>query len=272
MTSSPTQEETAVKLREGGMSIANIMKHTNLPERRVKQLIAHVVKPTKVQRTASKTATHLAIATQRIYALATRKIGIRDYELREILHKEYSSRWDTSVGYYRSNYDGDTIKRVKVKIRERAASECSTPIFVMDWIDEQAPTCGRQFLEYAALALQDRISELISEFMHFHRTRNSEESEDAELARRKQSYAARRYLLKIAIKGFHPEPTEVLIERAIAVTNALDGIVDLNASVLKPSETGASKELFYPAPSRSDPFLDHVESQGWLKEVMHRII
>lgn len=253
------------------MSIANIMKLTGLPERRVKQLIAHIVKPTKTQRITSKTAKPFAIATQRVYVLATRKEGIRDYELRKILHEEYGSTWDSSVGSYRSNYDSDTIKRVKAKVRERAASECSTSIFVMDWIDEQAPTRGRQFLERAALALQDRISELISEFMYFHPTRYGEECEDANLARRKQNYAARRYLLKIAIKEFHPEPTEVLIERAIAVTNALDGIADLNVLVLKPSETGGREELFYQAPSRIDPFLDYVESQGWLKEVMHRL-
>jgi hypothetical protein len=272
VTASSSVEETVAKLREGGMSYANIMIRTGLSERRVKLLSANIAKPPKKQGKTSKTLTPFAKATERVYILATRKSGIRDYELRNILHEEYGSTWDTSVGYYRSNYDSDTIKRLKAKVRERAASECTTPIFVMDWIDEQAPTRSRQFLECVALALQDRISELISEFMHFHRTRNSEDSEDAELARRKQSYAARRYLLKIAIKGFHPEPTEILIERATAITNALDGIADLNVSVLKPSETGGREELFYQAPSRSDPFLDHVESQGWLKEVMHRLI
>lgn len=271
-------EEQVVKLRQEGVSIANIMKATGLTERQVKRLAATVSKPAKVRKVVAKIQTPFAKSVDRVFTLASRVQGIRDYELRDILHEEYGSTWDTKVGRYNSNYDKDCIKRVKQKVRERAAQDACNVIFVMDWVDEHKPTASRLFLETAASDLMARIEAYADEYMEHHATRWKEDSVEVDLAQRKQRYAAKRHLLKLAIRGYAREPVEVLLERSAALTNTLEGNPDVplsasGARVLDGSGAGeAELPDYYPEPSRANPFLDFVESQGWLKEVAHRFI
>jgi hypothetical protein len=272
-------EQQAVELRrKDGLSIEKIVKATGLPERKVKVLVKDVPKPSKAKKVVAKIPTPLAKSVERVFTLASRVQGIRDYELRNILHEEYGSTWDTKVGRYNSNYDKDHIKRVKTKVRERAAQDDCNVIFVMDWVDERKPTASRTFLETAASDLMARIEAYADEYMEHHATRWKEDNVEADLAQRKQRYAAKRHLLKLAIRGYAREPVDVLLERSAALTNTLEGNPDVplsasGARALDGSGTSdAEPPEYYPEPSRANPFLDFVESQGWLKEVEHRFI
>ena len=258
-------EQQAVELRQAGMSYANIMNATGLPERQVKALTKGVAKVKRID-------TPFAKAVERVFPLAARPYGIRDYELRDILHQEYGSTWDTTTGRYVSNYDNNVIKRVREKVRLRGTQEDNNVLFVMDWVDEEAPTAGREFLEAAAADLMSRIEGYVNEFMERHATRWREDSEEADQAQRKQLYAAKRHLLKLAIQGYGKEPLDMLLERSVALTDALEGTPDAPIPQSRANESGGDAETnadtlkHYPEPSRTDPFLDFVASQGWMKE------
>ena len=273
--SNTQQEQQAVALRQEGKSIAHIMKATGLPERKVKDLTKGVAKPPKVRKVVTKIQTPFSKAVERVFILAKRPHGIRDYELRDILHQEYSSTWDTTTGEYVSSYDKDTIKRLRAKVRIRAAQEDSNVLFVMDWVDEDAPTAGREFLEAAAKDLMYRIDGYANEYMERHATRWREDSEEADLAQRKQMYAAKRHLLKLAIKGYGKEPLDKLLERSLILTDLLEGAPDapMSQSRVEGGEGGGDETVkHYPEPTRNNPFLDFVERQGWLKEVEDRFV
>ncbi|MNJ72638.1 hypothetical protein D3C77_693230 [compost metagenome] len=104
-----------------------------------------------------------------------------------------------------------------------------------------------------------RVDEAVNEFMELHAVCASEDSEDADLAQRKQAYAARQHILKL-VSGLGAEPTATLLERTTKVTNALQGTPDYEA----PSVRGMEEKRQIPEPTRADHFLDFVESQGWL--------
>lgn len=271
-------EQQVIQLRQEGMSYENIIKATGLPERKVKLITKGVSKPEKAKKVVVKIPTPLAKSVNRVFALASRVQGIRDYELRDIMHEEYGCTWDTEKGKYRSNYNEGTLKRVRAKVRERAVLEDCNVIFVMDWADEEKPTAGRLFLEDAATDLMARIEGYVEQYMECHGSRREESGEEAVLARRKQRYAAENHLLKLAIKGLSKEPLEALLERSVALTNALEGSPDVPLSVsgaLAINESGTADTKipgYFPEPSRANPFLDYVESQGWLKEMAHRFV
>ncbi|NSX08770.1 hypothetical protein HTX81_09295 [Pseudomonas lini] len=263
---SNTVEQKAIELRQEGMSIANIVKITGLTDYKIKSLTKGVVKVKRIDTPFAKTV-------ERVFMLAERPHGVRDYELRHVLHEEYGSTWDTTTGRYASNYDNNVIKRVREKVRLRAAQEDGNVLFVMDWVNEEAPTAGREFLETAAADLMARIESYTHQYMELHATRLREDSEEADLAQRKQLFAAKRHLLKLAIQNYGKEPLDMLLERSVALTDALEGTSD--APILRSranaaggdGEPNAETLKHYPEPSRTDPFLDFVASQGWLKEV-----
>lgn len=272
-------EQQAVELRRNDwLSIEKIVKSTGLPERRVKALIKDIPKPSKVKKVVAKIPTPFAKSVDRAFTLASRAQGIRDYELRDIMHEEYGCTWNTETGKYESNYNKHNIKRLKQKVRERAAQDDCNVFFVMDWVDEENPTASRKFLEDAASDLMARIEGYVEEFMEHHASRSEDDSEEAVLARRKQRYAAEHHLLKLAVKDYGPEPLDVLLERSATLTNALEGTPDIPLSksgaqtISGPGNAVADIPAYYPEPSRSSPFLDYVESQGWLKEVAHRLV
>lgn len=246
-----TQEQTVTQLRRKGLSIEKIRLATGMAERKIKALVKGV--PMGISTPFDK-------SVRRVYDLATSPLGIKDYELRSILHAEYGTEWNESEGRYESGFGADTIKRVKQKVREQAASESNKAIFVMDWVDEQEPTACMLFLEQVAIDMVNRVDEAVDEFMERHCTLWREDSAEADEARRKQAYAARRHLLKL-ISDLGGEPITKLLERTRQVTDALQGTPDLEAPSVQYSE-----RCPIPEPSRTNHFLDYVESQGWLKK------
>ncbi|WP_141234559.1 hypothetical protein [Pseudomonas sp. Irchel s3f10] len=275
-TTETSTETTVIKLREGGMSIANIMKETGLPERQVKRLTAHIAKPPNKQKAVTKIPTPLVRATELVFTLASRPCGIRDYELRHIMHEEYGSTWDTSTGRYNSDYDSDKLKRVRAKVRERAITEECDIIFTMDWISEEDPRASSQYLLSAADGLVSRINEHVAEYMALHATRWNEDSDEARLAQVKQRYAVERYLLKLAVKNYGKEPIDKLLERTATLVDELEKTPDAPLSKSGQNYGGSyakeDKQDYYPEPPRRDAFLEFVESQGWIKEVANRFI
>ncbi|WP_278406814.1 hypothetical protein [Pseudomonas rhodesiae] len=249
-TTASTPEELAVQLRREGKSYAAIMTATGLPERKVKLLVKDVPK---------EIATPLNKSVGRVHELAIRKQGVKDYELRGILHEEYGCKWNAAEGRYESSFDSSVIRRVKEKVRERSTSKGTRPVFVMDWVDEQAPTASRLLLEQSALSLMARVDEAVNEFMELHAVCASEDSEGADLAQRKQAYAARQHILKL-VSGLGTEPTATLLERTTKVTNALQGTPDAEVPLVRSTEDRRQM----PEPTGADHFLDFVESQGWL--------
>lgn len=271
-------EQQAIALyQNAGMSIANIMTATGLTERKVKGLTKGITKPPKakkVRKAVTRVPTAFTKAVDRIYPLAIRRHGIRDYELNDILHQEYGSTWDTSSGEYVSKYSSDNKKRVREKVRLRAAEEDCNALFVMDWVDEEKPTASRQFLEAAAEDLMSRIESYSHQYMELHATRRGEDSEEAELAQRKQAWAAGHHLLKMAVRGYdRNEPLAKLLKRSVALTDALDSTPDLPITQCRGRGDWCNGEpKYYPEPISNDPFLDYVKSQGWLREVEDRFV
>lgn len=267
-TESNSAEQTAIELRKAGASLDEIRIATGLTERQVRSLVKGVAKPLRRRRPASKICTPFAKTIDRVLPLARRKHGIRDYELRKILHEEYGSTWNTSTGKYQSEYAADNIKRVKSKVREKLSEADCDAIFLPDWIDEIKPRASSDFLISAASDLVSRIDEYVTEFMTAHGTAQDADEAEGELARRKQRYAVRQHLLKLAIRNYGLEPVEKLLERTASLVCELEGNPDLQYTVrsdLNDSEATPENSKYYPEPSRLDPFLDFVESQGWIR-------
>ncbi|EPM4777310.1 hypothetical protein ISE59_16920 [Pseudomonas aeruginosa] len=249
-TTASTPEEWAVQLRREGKPYSEIIAATGLSERKVRKLVKGVPK---------EISTPLNKAVSRVYELATREQGIKDFELRGILHEEYGCKWNAVEGRYESSFDSSVIRRVKEKVRERSTSNGTQPTFVMDWVDDQAPTASRLLLERLTLNLMARVDEAVNEFMELHAVCASEDSEVADLAQRKQAYAARHHILKL-VSGLGTEPTATLLERTTKVTNALQGTPDYEAPFARNTEGRRP----VPEPTGADHFLNFVESQGWL--------
>ena len=218
------QKERVVRLRMEGMSYANIMQETGLPERKIKGYCKGITK--------GKTATTpFERSVERALPLAIRPHGIRDYELRDILHREYGTIWDDDKKQYVSNYDSNVVKRVKGKIRSRAELESRNALFVMDWVNEDAPTASRLFLEACATDLKSQIEACLSQFMESHASQWREDTEAADYAQEKQRYAAENYLLKLAIPGYgQGEPVIKLLKRSTTLTNTLEERLNVEMS------------------------------------------
>ncbi|MNF81922.1 hypothetical protein D3C84_642140 [compost metagenome] len=65
------------------------------------------------------------------------------------------------------------------------------------------------------------------------------------------------------------EPLAVLLERSLVLTDLLEGTPD---AAMTSVDATSEKLDYYPEPRCTNPFLDFVESQGWLKEVEHRFV
>ncbi|WP_447739147.1 hypothetical protein [Pseudomonas laurentiana] len=207
---------------EAGKSRRTIIAETGLPERFVKEHMSGAVKGANKAAPAAKTSrpNKLNTAAQQAYALAVRPQGCKDYELRDIAYSVYGG-----------TYTKDTIYSIKQRCAELAEDTGLNLQFVPDWVCDEQPTASRVALEQKALILEAKINELVEEFMcEFTTDVDADQTESTE-AQRKQQYAARRHILKLAIKEYSPEPTSTLLARSLSVTDALDGTEDIALAV-----------------------------------------
>ena len=251
-------EHRAIELRKEGMAYEKIKDVTGVSERRIKALTKGIVKPKKTPHKAPKILKPFDRTFERVYPLACRTTGIRDYELRKILHQEYRSTWNCSNGYYESNYSQDTIKRIKAKARERANEEGNKVIFIADWIDDCSPRSSFEFMLSAASDLRSRAEEYVSEHMAIHGIRQDDQSDDAVVSRTKQRYATLRFLWKLAVPDYGKEPLGTLLKRSAKLVGELEGDPDIEHSGYDTDE----QTDYYPEPSGRDHFLDYVEASG----------
>lgn len=238
-----------IELHLTGMSRRNIAKTTGETEHYIRKVTSGITEKSSI--------TPFDKSVDRIYEFACRAQGVKDYELRNILHCEYGCDWNHSEGRYESLFDKDTIKRVKSKVKERASTNGLDAKFLPDWVSDAVPTASRVKLEQAANSLASRLDELVSEFMF-------ECGEDVgSEAASKQQYAARRHVLKL-LSGLGQEPVSTLLERTKKATDTLDGNSDISA----PERTMVRRpaDRFILEPNMNDYFLDFAEDQGWLKE------
>lgn len=249
------QEDFAISLRKEGVSYDNIKKKTGLPERKIKDICKDVTKGKAVTTPFDKTVS-------RVLPLAIRPQGIKEYELRTIAFEEYAPAWNSEKGEYELSHDKQNLTRIRSKVREFATTNGDTAIFVTDWVNNSNPTGSRLALERAAIELECRIVELVDAFMSEHCTDYSPNQIESTEAQRKQQFSARRHILKLAIKEYDPEPTDVLLERTLTMTDSLDGISD--AAMKSQPKVKNGKKGPFPEPHGANHFLDYVEACGWL--------
>ena len=246
------RKEKVLALHTAGMSRRKIVDATGETEHYVRQVIKGVPVTEKIPTSPFERA------VAQCYPLAIRRTGMKDYEFRSVMKECYGVEWDTEKGKYKRQYTDDHLKRVREKIRERATAEGHSAIFVMDWINADAPLESNTLITQCASNLQDAIQEAVDDFMQSHGLQHAEEGVDLAVSRKKQEFAARQHILKLAVKGLSKEPVARLQERTLDQVNQLAGTPDapgVNVSVIK---------SHHPEPTWHDAFLDYCEGQGWL--------
>lgn len=246
------RENKVLALHATGMSRRKITKATGETEHFVRRVTKGVPVTDKLPTSPFERA------VAQCYPLAIRRTGIMDHQLRSVMNECYGVEWDTEKGKYKGRYTADHLKRVREKIRERATAEGHSVIFVMDWINADAPFESNTKITQCALNLQEAIQDTVDDFMLAFGVQHAEEGVDLAVARNKQEFAARRHILKLAVKGLSNEPVARLQERALDQVNKLAGTPDapvVRVTVIK---------LHHPEPKGNDAFLDYCEGQGWL--------
>ena len=246
------RENKVLVLHATGMSRRKIMEATGETEHFVRRVTKGVPVTDKLPTSPFERA------VAQCYPLAIRRTGIMDHQLRSVMNECYGVEWDTEKGKYKGRYTADHLKRVREKIRERATAEGHSVIFVMDWINADAPFESNTKITQCALNLQDAIQDAVDDFMLAFGMQHAEEGVDLAVARNKQEFAARRHILKLAVKGLSNEPVARLQERTLDQVNKLAGTPDtpgVRVTVIK---------LHHPEPKGDDAFLDYCEGQGWL--------
>lgn len=247
-----SREEKVLALHKTGVSRRNIIKATGETEHYVRR----VTKDVPVTEKLPTSPFELAVAE--CYPMAISHTGIRDYQIRSVMNKCYGVQWDTEKGHYKGRYTVDQLKRVRRKIRERASAEGHSANFVMDWINTDAPVESNVVITQCASNLQDAIQKAVDVFMQAFEIQHVEEGLDLAQARNKQAFAARRHILKLAVKGVSKEPIRRLQERALDQVNQLAGTPDA------PGVSVPVIKLHHPEPKGNDAFLDYCEAKGWL--------
>ncbi|CAN1599456.1 hypothetical protein [Pseudomonas mediterranea] len=258
------REERVLALHKAGVSRRKIVEATGETEHYVRR----VTKGVPVTEKLPTSSFDRAVA--RCYPMAIGCTGIKDYQFRSVMSECYGAEWDAEKGRYKGRYTVDQLKRVKERIRERATAEGHSAIFVMDWINADAPLESNTRITQCASNLQDAIQEAVDEFMQASGIQHVEEGLDLTLERQKQEFAARRHILKLAVKGVSKEPVARLQERTLDQVNRLAATPDA------PCVSVSVTKLHHPEPKGNDAFLDYCEGQGWLHpdhypEVEHAI-
>lgn len=246
------RKEKVLALHTAGVSRRKIIEATGETEHYVRQAIKGVPVVEKLPTSPFERA------VARCYPMAISRTGIKDHQFRAIMNECYGVEWDTEKGKYKGRCTVDQLKRVRERIRERATADGLSAIFVMDWINTNEPVESNTVITQCVLNLQDAIQEAVDEFMQASGIQYVEEGFDLPLARKKQEFAARRHILKLAVKGLSKEPVARLQERTLDQVNHLAGTPDapgVSVSVIK---------LHHPEPKGNDAFLDYCEGQGWL--------
>jgi hypothetical protein len=258
----PTLDEQIVALHLQRFGRRKIMLALNVGESYVRR----VTKGIEVHDSQRPTLTPFDRSVKKCYPLAVSRHGIKDYQLRDILYREYDKCWNTETGKLDGSYSGDCLDRVRTRVRELAESKGETALFVMDWFDTTRPAQSNRHIRQCALNLAERVQEAVDEYMaacgvELVTEEGTPTEQVANLHRvevAKQVAAARLHMIKLAIPDFSPEPVSRLLERADEQANGLAGTPDHALPKVE------SHKDYHPKPTGFDPFLDYVEGKGWL--------
>lgn len=245
-TMTVTDVQKVIALRKTGMSRAKIVATTGFPERFVREHMAGV----EVDQATKAPSSDFEKAVARVFPLSVRPQGIKDYELRQALYEVYGTKWSEEKGTFEAAYDRSTMSRIKARCRELAKSADQTALFVMDWICDEAPTASRVALEQMALELEEVIQDKVNTFMEMYATGYDADQLESTEAQRKQQYAARRHLLKLAIKEYSQESTVILLSRSLSTTDAMEATSDMSTPVV--AQKGIQRSLEAPVATQED--------------------
>lgn len=259
----PSLDEQIVTLHKQGFGRRKIMLALGVGESQVRRLTKGIA----VEGATCPAITPFERAVKLCYPLAVSRHGLKDYQLRDILFRVYGSKWNAATGKYDGLYTDDNIYRLRKRIRELAIERGEVAVFPMDWFDTNKPLESNHQIRHCALNLAERVQDVIDDYMLACGVKLMEEEgmpteQEAELhqiERAKQVAAARLHILKLAIPELSPEPVSLLMERAEKQARNLARTPDIEV----PDVQARSREN-QPEPTRTNAFLDYVESRGWL--------
>ncbi|RON60834.1 hypothetical protein [Pseudomonas fluorescens] len=259
----PTLDEQIVTLHKQGFGRRKIMLALSVGESQVRRLTKGIA----VEGATCPATTPFERAVKLCYPMAVGRHGLKDYQLREILFRVYGSTWNAATGKYDGLYNEDSIYRVRKRIRELAAERGDVAVFPMDWFDTSKPLESNHQIRRFALSLAERVQDVIDDYilacgvelMTEEGLPTEQEANLHQVERIKQVAAARLHILKLAIPELSPEPVNVLMDRAEKQAESLARTPDIEVS-----EVQARSRKDQPEPTRTNAFLDYVESRGWL--------
>ncbi|WP_122220072.1 hypothetical protein [Pseudomonas syringae] len=259
---SPEQTQVNIDLVhsmvEAGKSRRAIIAETKLPERFVTKHMQGATKGAALAKSPKLTKPNkLNTAAEQAYALAVRPQGCKDFELRSIAHSVYGN-----------NYTKDSLYHIKQRCAELAEGTDNSPTFVPDWVCEETPTASHDALVNLALELEAIIQDKVNTFMEQYATGLDDDQLESTEAQRKQAYAARRHILKLAISEYSPEPKAILLERSMSVCEALENVVD----VITPVITQEAPQVAIGSNDTLESFFKTVEAHALVTDVVEEDI
>lgn len=255
------QENEVIRLYEvDGLSRAKIVDATGMREWRVRELIQGrkkgsrkpTINPVRAHR---QDISPFSKAVEAVYALAIRSEGVREHEFRTVLHNVYGTTWDVEKGDYKSNVTKDTRYKVKARVQELSKERNERALFVIDWVNLDAATESRTFLEALAGNITDLLNEGINDFMTEHAVTPVAEHDGDDHANQKQYRAAFDHVVKLVVRN-GKQPVATLLERTKTNTDFIDGLSDLPVpKVAYPKSKG-----YYPEPTNNNVWLEAISS------------
>lgn len=255
------QESEVIRLYEvDGLSRAKIVDATGMREWRVRELIQGRTKGSRKPtinpvRARRRDTPHFSKAVEAVYALAIRPEGVREHEFRTALHNIYGSTRDVGKGNYKSNVTKNTRYKVKDRVQELSKQRNERALFVIDWVDLDAATESRTFLEALAGSITDLLYEGINDFMTAHAVTPVAEHDGDDHANQKQYRAAFDHVVKLVVRN-GKEPVATLLERTKTNTDFIDGLSDLPV----PKAAYPKSKGYYPEPTNNSVWLEAISS------------
>lgn len=107
-------------------------------------------------------------ATEAIYTLAVRTVGIRQRDEYTIYKQYYGSIPCEETGYTKVSITPSQKSYIRRKVRELAKENNQTAIFVPDWVGENSPRSSWNDLLTITNEMYERMQEYVNAFMMDH--------------------------------------------------------------------------------------------------------
>ncbi|OAH56475.1 hypothetical protein AYJ70_08990 [Pseudomonas monteilii] len=128
-------------------------------------------------------------------------------------------------------------------------------MFVIDWVNLDAATESRTFLEALAGNITELLHEGINDFMTAHAVTPVAEHDGDDHANQKQYRAAFDHVVKLVLKS-DKEPVATLLERTKKNTDFIDSLSDLPV----PKVAYPKRKGYYPEPTNNNAWLEAISN------------